>query len=184
MKFTVDYCDIPDVKLIRPVDRFDERGAFWELFNRQALLDDCGIDFQIDQINQSVSPRAFTVRGLHLQLPPHGQQKLVRVMTGAVFDVAVDVRRGSPSFGKWVGTRLNGGEACLKFVPDGFAHGLVTLEPDTRLIYAVQGYYAPQHRVQIRWDDPDLAIQWPMAANGYLEGEGERKAMAWREIPA
>ena len=137
----------------------DERGWFCESYSARNLAE-AGVDTVFLQDNHSYSQAAGTVRGLHFQLPPHDQAKLVRCTRGAVFDVAVDIRQGSPTFGRWVGVELSAANGRQLFVPAGFAHGFATLQPDTELQYKVDRYYAPQHDAGIRWDDPDLAIDW------------------------
>jgi dTDP-4-dehydrorhamnose 3,5-epimerase len=154
---------IPDVLLITPKRHGDARGWFSETYNSQALAE-AGVDCAFVQDNQAFSARRGTVRGLHFQSAPHAQAKLVRVLRGAIYDVAVDIRQGSPSFGRWVGAELTaeGGEQLL--VPRGFAHGYCTLTDDTELFYKVDGFYAPQAEGGVHWRDPDLGIDWPIPA--------------------
>jgi dTDP-4-dehydrorhamnose 3,5-epimerase len=155
--------DIPDVKLIRPKKVVDPRGFFVETYSRRDYAA-AGIACEFVQDNCSLSTRSGTVRGLHFQRPPAAQAKLVRVLRGAIFDVAVDIRRHSPTYGRWCGVTLtaDGGEQV--FVPRGFAHGFCTLEPDTEVAYKVDDYYAPEHNAGIIWDDPDIAVRWPVEA--------------------
>src|SRR5690606_22029709 len=119
-------------------------------------------DVAFVQDNQSLSRSRGVVRGLHFQTPPAAQDKLVRVTRGAVLDVAVDIRRGSPHYGKWVSAVLSAENWQQLFVPKGFAHGFCTLEPDTELLYKVSGYYSPEHDRGVAWDDPDIGIDWPV----------------------
>ncbi|MGO4833765.1 dTDP-4-dehydrorhamnose 3,5-epimerase, partial [Rhizobiaceae sp. 2RAB30] len=123
-----------------------------------------------------------TVRGLHFQLPPHAQAKLVRVVRGAIFDVAVDIRQGSPSFGRWVGLTVSSRDWNQIFVPKGFAHGFMTLEPDTEVIYKVTDYYAPEHDRSIRFDDPDIGIEWPMSGADFHISDKDRNAPRLKDV--
>lgn len=153
---------IPSVKLIRPTRHGDARGFFVETYNRRVFRDG-GLDIDFVQDNLSLSQSAGTVRGLHFQAPPHAQSKLVSVLTGRMLDIAVDIRDGSPTFGAHVSAELSADNGCLLFVPEGFAHGFCTLEPETRVAYKVSAYYAPEHDGGIHWNDPDLRLPWPIA---------------------
>lgn len=161
MSLEVKALKLDGVALLHPKKFSDERGYFVETFNAQSYAK-VGIDAIFIQDNQSLSRKAGTVRGLHFQRPPAAQAKLVRVLHGAIFDVAVDLRPASPSYGQWCSATLtaDGGEQL--FVPRGFAHGFCTLEPDTQVAYKVDSYYAPSCDAGLRWDDPDLAISWPV----------------------
>lgn len=150
---------------ILPVRFGDERGFFSETYNA-AQLAKVGIDLTFVQDNHSLSVRRNVLRGLHYQLPPHAQDKLVRVVRGAIFDVAVDIRKGSPTFTKWVGVELSAQKWNQLLVPRGFAHGFVTLTENTEVVYKVTDYYSPEEDRSIRYDDPDIAIDWPV-----LDGE-------------
>ncbi|HEX6980142.1 MAG TPA: dTDP-4-dehydrorhamnose 3,5-epimerase [Alphaproteobacteria bacterium] len=152
---------IPDVKLIRPARFYDERGLFSETYNRKRF-GEAGITVDFVQDNHSVSRHRGTVRGLHFQRAPFAQAKLVRVVRGAAFDVAVDLRPGSPSFGRHVSVVLSAELWNQIFIPEGFAHGFCTLEPDTELVYKVSRYRVPEQEAGIRWNDPDLGIEWPV----------------------
>lgn len=147
------------VKILRPKRFEDERGWFSETFREQALAD-AGIAMRFVQDNQSLSRLAGTVRGLHFQTPPFAQAKLVRVIRGAILDVAVDLRRNSPTRGRHVAVELSAATGEQLLVPEGFAHGFVTREPDTEVLYKVSAPYAPAHDAGLRWNDPDLAIDW------------------------
>jgi dTDP-4-dehydrorhamnose 3,5-epimerase len=165
---------IPEVLVITPRRFADPRGYFAETFNAaryQALLH--GVAFVQD--NLSLSGPRFTVRGLHFQAPPHAQAKLVSVLKGAVLDVALDIRRGSPSYGRHVAVTLSAARGEQMFVPAGFAHGFCTLEPDTLVAYKVSDYYAPEADRGLYWADPALAIAWPVAAAEAALSERDRR---------
>jgi dTDP-4-dehydrorhamnose 3,5-epimerase len=149
------------VRLIASHRHGDPRGWLAETYNIDTFRD-LGITCTFVQDNLSLSRAAFTLRGLHFQLPPYGQDKLVRCARGRVFDVVLDVRRGSPSWGQWVGTELSAENGRQLFVPVGFAHGFLTLEPDCEVAYKCSNTYAPEHDGGIRWDDPGIGIQWPL----------------------
>lgn len=153
---------LPEVKIISCRSFGDGRGYLSEIF-RQSVWRDHGIAFDICQQVQSRSAKVGTVRGLHFQLPPCAQAKLVRVVRGAIFDIAVDVRATSPTFGRWVADVLKEDGLDQLFIPHGFAHGFCTLEPDTIVLYACDHEYAPDHERGVRWNDPALAIDWPLA---------------------
>lgn len=161
MAASITSLSIPDVKVIVP-DRFgDDRGFFSETYSRRNMAD-AGIEEEFVQDNHSLSALVGTVRGLHYQLPPFGQAKLVRVVRGAVVDVAVDIRRGSPTFGQHVAVTLSAAAWNQIYVPAGFAHGFCTLEPDTEVVYKVTAYYSRAHDRGISWNDPELGIAWPV----------------------
>ena len=159
----IEALDIPDVKLLTPEKHGDHRGFFSEVYNRRALAE-AGIDIEFVQDNHSLSAERGTVRGLHFQAPPFAQDKLVRVVRGKVFDVAVDLRKGSPTFSRYVSAILSAEAWNQLLVPVGFAHGFMTLEPDTEVLYKVSNYYAPEHDRGLLWSAPDLAIRWPLGA--------------------
>ena len=147
---------IPDVKLITPRRFADDRGWFTETWSRNAL------DVDFCQDNQSLSHAIGTVRGLHFQKPPHAQAKLVSVLRGRILDVAVDIRRGSPTFGQHVAVELSAEDGNQLFVPRGFAHGFCTLERDTHVLYKVDAFYAPESDAGLYWADAALGITWPV----------------------
>jgi len=146
--------------LITPEPARDERGEFGRLFCAETFAA-AGLNPHLDQISYSFNRRKGALRGLHLQRPPHGEAKLVRVTAGAIFDVIVDVRAGSPTFGHWHGVELNATERRQLYIPVGFAHGFQTLTDATEILYLISVPYAPTAHDGLRWDDPDLAIAWP-----------------------
>jgi dTDP-4-dehydrorhamnose 3,5-epimerase len=156
----------PPVHLIRPKRFGDARGWFTEVHSVPAFAK-LGITATFVQDNHSLSVPAFTLRGLHFQTPPHGQDKLIRCIRGRIFDVAVDVRKESPTYGRWVGTELSAENGHQLFVPIGFAHGFVTLEPDCEVTYKCSDTYAPEADGGIRWDS--AGIDWPIPAGATLE---------------
>lgn len=162
--FSVTPLAIPEVLLLQPRRFADARGYFVETFSRRQF-EEAGIGCDFVQDNQSLSLRRGTVRGLHFQVPLHSQAKLVRVLVGSVFDVAADLRRGSPTFGRWCGVTLTAEKGNQLFVPHGFAHGFCTLEPNTEVAYKVDDYYAPQCEAGLIWNDPYLGIDWPIEAD-------------------
>jgi dTDP-4-dehydrorhamnose 3,5-epimerase len=170
----VRFLAIPDVKLIRTKRVCDGRGYFSETFRRFALADH-GIRCDFLQDNESCSERVGTVRGLHFQRPPFAQTKLIRVLSGAIFDVAVDLRPLSPTFGKHVAIELDSESGEQLLVPSGFAHGFCTLQPRTVVFYKVDQVYAPSHDGGVYWADPELAIDWPVTASKAHLSEKDRK---------
>jgi dTDP-4-dehydrorhamnose 3,5-epimerase len=153
--------DPVDLVVLEPRRFSDERGYFEETWNRQHFRD-TGIDVDFVQDNSSMSVKPGTLRGLHFQAPPHAQDKLVRCTRGAIFDVAVDIRRGSPTYGRWTGIELTPENGRQFFIPKGFLHGFVTLSPRTEVQYKCSDHYAPACDGSVRWDSLD--IRWPLAA--------------------
>ena len=151
--------EIPDVVIVEPVVHGDERGYFCETYRKDKLEDFLGFEVAFCQDNESKSAYGV-LRGLHYQLPPYAQTKLVRVITGKVLDVAVDIRKGSPTFGKYVAVELSGENKRQLFVPRGFAHGFVVLSEEATFAYKVDNYYAPTHDRGIAFDDPQIGIEW------------------------
>jgi dTDP-4-dehydrorhamnose 3,5-epimerase len=141
--------------------REDDRGFFARAWCRREL-EAQGLEVEIVQCNLSSNPRAGTLRGMHYQLPPHAETKLVRCVRGAIFDVIVDIRVESATFGEWLGLELSAENGRMLYVPEGFAHGLETLVDDTDVYYQISAYYAPGAEHGLRWDDPDLGIEWPL----------------------
>ena len=173
-KVTAKRLEIEDVLLISPTKFGDRRGYFLETYSLAGYRD-LGIDAVFVQDNQSFSATAGTVRGLHFQGPPAPQAKLVRVLRGSIFDVAVDIRRGSPTYGRWCGSVLNAERAEQIFIPRGFAHGFCTLEPDTEVAYKVDAYYSPECESGIQWNDPALGIEWPIDPAVAVLSDKDRK---------
>jgi len=155
---------IADVWVFTPRRFQDERGWFSETYNAETLRDAVGNAVFV-QDNQSLSRVRGTLRGLHFQRPPKAQDKLVRVLRGSILDVAVDLRRNSPSYGRWVSAVLTAQNGAQLFVPKGFAHGFVTLEPETEVLYKVSDYYSREHEEGVVWDDPSIGIDWTLPAS-------------------
>jgi len=155
----IERTPLPGVVVLTPARFGDSRGFFSESWNRRRMAE-AGLDIDFVQDNHSLSARPGTVRGLHYQSPPHAQAKLVRCGHGRLLDVVVDVRRGSPTFGHWFGVELSFGNGRQVLVPEGFLHGFVTREPDTEIIYKCSDYYAPACDGAVRFDDPDIGIDW------------------------
>ena len=164
---------IPEVVLLTPARHGDKRGFFSEVYNRRTFAQ-VGVDAEFVQDNHSFSADRGTVRGLHFQEPPHDQHKLVRVVRGSVYDVALDVRCGSPTYGRHVAVVLSADAGNQLFVPAGFAHGLMTLEADTEILYKVGAYYAPSHDRGVLWSDAALGIEWPIAAGEAIVSDRDR----------
>lgn len=171
----VEALAIPEVKLITPPKFSDSRGFFSETWSASKLKAQ-GFDEHFVQDNQSFSAQKGTIRGLHCQVAPHVQGKLVRVIKGAIWDVAVDIRRGSPTYGKWVAAELSTEKWAQLWVPSGFLHGFCTLLPDTEVIYKVTGDYAKDCERAVRWNDPTLALPWPIAPDEALLSEKDQAA--------
>lgn len=161
---------IPDVLLIEPKIFGDERGFFYESFNQREFNEATGLDVQFVQDNHSKSTKNV-LRGLHYQLPPKAQGKLVRVIAGEVFDVAVDIRKGSPTFGKWVGEVLSAENKRQLWIPAGLAHGFLVLSESAEFLYKTTDYYSPERERCILWNDPDLNITWPLDGEPVLSGK-------------
>lgn len=151
-----------DVVLIEPQVHGDHRGFFMESYN-QKQFDQLGIHINFVQDNHSYSAEAGTLRGLHYQLEPMAQSKLIRVLSGAIYDVFVDIRKDSPTYGQWKGVILSADNKRQLLIPKGFAHGFCTLVPDTHILYKVDQYYSPNHDRGILWNDPALGIDWPVS---------------------
>lgn len=150
---------LPGVKLLTPRRFGDNRGFFSESWNKARMAEQ-GLGYDFVQDNHSLSARTGTVRGLHFQAPPHAQAKLVRCGRGRLFDVAVDIRKGSPTYGQWVGYELSFENGRQLLIPEGFLHGFATLQDDTEIIYKCTDYYAPECDGAVRFDDPEIGIDW------------------------
>ncbi|MUG68367.1 dTDP-4-dehydrorhamnose 3,5-epimerase [Paenibacillus campinasensis] len=163
---------LADAYLIEPVVHGDHRGFFMESYN-ESVLAAHGITYNFVQDNQSLSAEPGVLRGLHYQLNPKAQTKLIRVLSGAIYDVIVDIRKGSPTFGQWVGVILSEYNKRQLLVPKGFAHGFCTLVPNTQVLYKVDEYYSPEHDRGILWNDPAIGIDWPVS-NPVLSDKDQR----------
>ena len=152
---------LSDIKVLSPKKHGDRRGLFSEVYNKRAFAQ-AGYEIEFVQDNHSFSMDKGTVRGLHFQAPPVAQHKLVRVVRGSVFDVAIDLRRRSATYGLHASVVLSADAWNQVLIPIGFAHGLMTLEPNTEVVYKVSDYYAPEHDRGLLWNDPELGIQWPL----------------------
>lgn len=173
--------ELPEVLEIRPHRFTDERGFFSEVWSAESFAS-AGIEIRWVQDNQSFSKARGVLRGLHFQLPPAAQDKLVRVARGSIYDVAVDLRRGSPTFAQWVGTVLSARQWNQLLIPRGFAHGFVTLEDDCDVLYKTSAPYRADLDRAIRFDDPDIAIDWPVAADALTLSDKDRAAPLLSEL--
>lgn len=173
--------DIEGILLVEPKRHHDMRGFFCETYNA-AALEKQGISVQFVQDNVSLSTGAGTVRGLHYQSPPFAQSKLIRVVRGAIFDVVVDIRNGSPTFGKHISIELSAENALQLFIPEGFAHGFATLRPLTEIAYKVSAPYSHDHDQGIFWDDPALRIRWPISTDKAILSAKDSSLPVLREI--
>ena len=166
--------EIPGLKIVTPKKHGDARGFFSEVYKKSDWRA-AGLEFDFVQDNHSYSAPVGTLRGLHFQIDPAGQDKLIRVVRGRILDVAVDLRRSSPTFGRHAAFELSAANWRQLLVPVGFAHGFVTLEPDTEVIYKVTSLYSPAHDRGLAWDDPDLGIDWRIPAGGPLLSERDTR---------
>lgn len=171
----------PDVKLIVPRRFEDDRGFFCETWNRLRFAEH-GVDADFVQDNHSLSRRRGTLRGLHFQTPPYGQSKLVRVLHGRIRDVVVDLRHGSPTFGRHCAIEISAAAGNQIFVPVGFAHGFLTLEADTEVLYKVTNYYSPAHDKGLLWNDPALGIDWGIAPDAAFVSDKDRVQPTFAEL--
>jgi dTDP-4-dehydrorhamnose 3,5-epimerase len=183
MQMQVIETALPEVKEIVPAVHGDARGFFSEVYNARQL-ETAGILDVFVQDNHSRSGPVGTLRGLHFQIPPYAQAKLVRVPRGRILDVAVDIRAGSPTYGQHVCRELSAAAWNQLYVPEGFAHGFCTLEPDTEVVYKVSHYYAPDHDRGLHWNDPALAIAWPVSAEEAVLSDKDRRHPTLAELPA
>jgi dTDP-4-dehydrorhamnose 3,5-epimerase len=175
-------CAIPDVLLITPARHADSRGHFFEAFS-EASFREVGVTCRFVQDNQSLSVARGTLRGLHFQIPPFAQAKLVRVLKGTIFDVAVDIRPTSETFGRFAGATLSAANGQQLFMPAGFAHGFCTLEPDTEVLYKVDAPYSKQHERGLAWNDPRIAVPWPVSAEEVNVLDRDRHLPRLHDLP-
>lgn len=173
--------EIDAVKIIKPDKHGDNRGFFSEVYNKEQFCE-VGIDLNFVQDNHSFSAEAGTLRGLHYQGGDAAQDKLVRCVRGRILDVAVDLRKGSPTFGEWVSAEISAENWEQILVPVGFAHGILTLEPNTEIIYKVTNYYSPSLDFGVRWDDPDLGIEWGVSKDKIILSEKDKKQPFFNEL--
>ena len=173
---------ITDIVKIVPTRHGDDRGYFSEVF-KDAWFREHVADVAFVQDNQSLSAAKGTIRGLHFQLAPFAQGKLIQCIRGSVFDVAVDIRAGSPTFGQWAGAELSGGNGAQLWIPTGFAHGFVTLEPHTIVHYKVTAPYSAQHDRGLRWNDPAIGIAWPAEAAEVFLSEKDAAQPSLADLP-
>jgi dTDP-4-dehydrorhamnose 3,5-epimerase len=181
-KISVEATAIPDLKIIAPRKFGDDRGFFSEVYSKQDFVE-AGLDFDFVQDNHSLSADVGTLRGLHFQSAPFAQDKLVRVARGRILDVAIDIRRSSPTFGQHVAVELSAENWRQLLIPIGFAHGLCTLEPNTEVLYKVTNYYSAANDLGLAWDDPDLAIAWPVEPGKIVLSDKDRKHPRLRDLP-
>jgi dTDP-4-dehydrorhamnose 3,5-epimerase len=176
-------CHFRDVKLLRPARHSDDRGFFSEAYSRRDYAA-IGIHNEFIQDNHSLSRKRGVVRGLHFQIAPFAQAKLLRVLRGSILDVVVDIRSGSPTFGQHIATVLSDNDWNQIFIAAGFAHGFCTLEPETEILYKVDSYYAPEHDRGIRWNDPAIGIAWPVSAAEAELSDKDRMLPLLSELPS
>lgn len=175
--------EIPDVLLIETKRFSDDRGFFTETYN-QLRFREHGVTADFVQDNLSRSAQPGTIRGLHFQAPPRAQAKLVRVSRGAVVDVAVDMRRSSPTFGRHVSVELDSASGRQVFIPEGFLHGFCTVTPDVEVVYKASDYYDPDLDHSVAWNDPDLDIKWPVGTDEAVLSDRDRAGLRWRDLGA
>lgn len=173
--------ELPGLKLVTPQKNGDDRGFFSETYTA-SLWEKAGLHFNFVQDNHSLSRDVGTVRGLHFQAEPFAQDKLIRVLTGRILDVVVDLRRSSPTYGRHVAVELSRENWRQIFIPKGFAHGFVTLEPNTEIAYKVTDFYSPAHDYGLAWDDPELGIDWGITADKAILSEKDRRLPHLRDL--
>ena len=177
----VEDLDIPAVRVLMPTKHGDHRGFLSEVYNKKSLAE-AGIDIDFVQENHLLSAEKGVVRGMHFQAPPFAQDKLLRVVRGSVFDVAVDLRQGSSTYGKHASAVISAEAWNQILVPIGFAHGFMALEPNTEVIYKVSNHYAPDHDKGLLWNDPDVGITWPIPEGEAILSDKDRKQPRFAEI--
>jgi len=178
----IEKFDIDGPLLITPKKFGDERGFFSETYSKKALAE-AGFEKEFVQANHSLSAQKGVIRGLHFQAEPHAQDKLVRVVRGSIFDVAVDIRISSPTFGQHIAVELSADNWKQLLVSVGFAHGFCTLEENTEVIYKVTDYYSPDYDVGIAFDDPDLNIDWPIDTTKVILSQKDKKLPKLKQLP-
>lgn len=178
----IESTEIAAVKILTPKRHGDARGWFAETWKREALVE-AGTAIDFVQDNESLSAETGTLRGLHFQSPPFAQDKLVRVVRGRILDVAVDIRRQSPTYGRHIAVELSAEDGRQLLVPVGFAHGFVTLEPDTQVLYKVSAPYAPAHDHGLAFDDPALGIAWPFPPERLILSDKDRRHPRLADLP-
>jgi len=181
MSLTVRELSIPGVKILKGKKLEDSRGFFSETYNRR-VFKNAGVELDFVQDNHVLSRAAGTLRGLHYQGHPFAQDKLVRVVSGRILDVVVDIRRTSPTFGQWLSVEISADAWNQILVPIGFAHGLCTLEPGTQVLYKVTNYYSAAHDFGIRWNDSDLKIRWPFPEEQIELSEKDKKQPLFKDV--
>lgn len=178
----IEATSLADVKILSPKKFGDNRGFFSEVYSRRAFAE-IGIHLDFVQDNHAFSAECGTLRGLHFQSPPFAQHKLIWVTHGRIIDIAVDLRKSSPTFGRHVGVEISGENWRQILIPIGFAHGYVTLEPNTEVIYKVSNYYAPDQDRGLAWDDPALGIDWGVKAEQVILSDRDRKHPRLADLP-
>jgi dTDP-4-dehydrorhamnose 3,5-epimerase len=173
--------ELPGVLILKPRRFFDARGSFVEIFSERNFSG-AGFKTHFVQENLSHSIEAGTIRGLHFQVPPAAQTKLVRVSRGKILDVAVDLRQGSPTFGRWLAKTLTAEEGEQIFIPRGFAHGFCTLVPDCEVVYKIDSFYAPESESGLIWSDPDLKIEWPDSITAAVLSDKDTKLGLFKDF--
>lgn len=181
-RVTIEPTEIPDVRLIIPKRHGDHRGFFAEVYSK-SQFEKAGIVTEFVQDNHSLSREKGVLRGLHFQVNPAAQAKVIRVVRGSVLDVAVDIRRGSPTFGKAVTCELSAENFHQLYIPAGFAHGFLTLTGDCEVVYKVSSPYSPQHDRGIVWNDPDLKINWPISPEAVVLSDRDRRHPRLKDAP-
>lgn len=176
----IDTTSLPGVMILTPARFGDDRGFFSESWNKRQMAE-AGMDVEFVQDNHSLSAQVGTVRGLHMQAPPHAQTKLVRCGRGRLFDVVVDSRKGSPSYGQWFGVELSFDNGKQLLIPAGCLHGFASREPNTEIIYKCSAYYAPECEQAVRFDDPDIGIDWALDRDPILSAK-DADAQPWAEF--